>query len=84
MCARSSAYFSANSWRSSEVAGSTMLMPDRSMPWVDGELPDVGFAAQQREVADVAAVQDFRGAQDPHVRPLRQHDVPALRAGPAR
>ena len=59
-----------------------MLIPD----WVDalggGELADLGFAAQHGQVADVAAVQDLRGPQDPHVLALGQHDMATLGAGP--
>jgi hypothetical protein len=46
------------------------------------ELPDVRLPAQQGQVADVPALQDLGRLQDPHVLALRQHNVPALRAGP--
>ncbi len=58
-----------------------MLTPVRSIPCVAASSRTSASRPEHGEFADVAAVQDLRGPQDPDVLALRQDDVAALRSG---
>ena len=82
LCARSSAYFSRELLAQLRRRGVHDVHAGEVDALGGRQLPDVGLVAQDGEVADVPAVQNLGGPQDPHVVPLRQDDVPALQPGP--